>query len=348
MFVSEDERGKRVTLLSHAQAARLRAGGGQYRCPACHGAVLIKNGSQMPAHFAHRHNACVASEPESAEHLRGKLLLAEIGRAAGWEAEFEVYVPAIKQRIDVLLRRGPARLALEFQCSPLAAPKLRARTQGYRQEDIPVRWILGHRYDRLAAATKFARLAPDGRLMTEHLDVQHGKLFLRTDLRTSFCQQQELWPHPGGTHLVGKPPVLVQSAREVQLALHYRDRKIMALQNACYARRLNLLGCPWVVHQDCACFPGLALPEWALRVMWLLQFSGRNISQADNTRFWAQYCRTASMPLVNWARYLEQLAPVFCRVLVNAQLLTPTPTGWRWVRAPQWFSGIDAKLAQLP
>jgi competence protein CoiA len=347
MFVSLDANGARCTLTSHAQATDLRRSGAQFFCPACHGEVIIRNGTQIPAHFAHRSNACTASEPESGEHLQGKLLLAEMGRSSGWNAELEVYVPEIKQRIDVLLTRGDKRVALEFQCSPIAVPLLAARTAGYRHINLPVRWILGHRYNRLGAALKFAVQDDAGHLCTEHLDVQRKELRLRVDLHSNFCAEQVSWPVPTQLKVTGQMPDLVKSANSVTAALHYRSPKIVRLQNACYARGLNLAGCPWVVHAHCLELAGLALPEWALRVYWLLQFTGRPISAHANAQFWAQAVQKRKMPLIDWSAYVARITPMFCSELEKSGFLIAECGGWQWCKPPVWYPDIDHKLAAL-
>ncbi|WP_127848961.1 competence protein CoiA [Lacticaseibacillus hulanensis] len=347
MFVSEDENGVRVLLTSHEQATRLQEVGTKFRCPACRGPVIIKNGVQLPAHFAHKHNACLASEPESGEHLRGKLLLAKIGQTSGWNAELEVYVPEIKQRIDVLLTRGEERVALEFQCSPISVSSLFARTQGYRQMGIGVRWILGQRYRTLGAATKFVRLDATGQLTTEHLDVQAGVLSRRVGVHTQSYTEYSTWPHVGPQRHLGRYPDMVHEANGVGTALHYQSRKIVQLQNICYVRGQNLAGCPWAVHAQCTDLPGFAIPEWAARVYWLINFWGQNVELAANANFWRTVMAPKKLPLVDWPRYLRQIEAQFCNVLVTAGVLSATKTGWMWLRTPKWYDGLDSKIAAL-
>lgn len=54
MFVALDKNNQRVTLTSHDQAANLTHQ--TFHCPICKQVVRIKNGTVMPAHFAHRSN----------------------------------------------------------------------------------------------------------------------------------------------------------------------------------------------------------------------------------------------------------------------------------------------------
>lgn len=347
MFVSEDEQGQRVVLQDHEQAVALQRTGQSFRCPNCHGALLIKNGKQLPAHFAHRNNACVASEPESATHMRGKKLLARIGRAAGWQADFEVYLPKIKQRVDVLLTRGEQQVALEFQCSPLSVDRLYERTAGYREIGLPVRWILGPRYLDYQAATKFARLAQGGGLYTEHLDVKRGVLTQRTQLHRHHCQQQQTWPLLTPAKFTGRQTNLVREEEKIVWAIRWRTPAALKIQNECYRRHLNVTGCPWVVHADCTELPGFALPEWAARVKWLLKFQKcrKTITHRANAEFWQAVVNLDALPLVEEPAYWTHLGAAFCHVLVAQGFLAETKSGWTWVRQPRWYDGVDAKIA---
>ena len=73
-------------------------------------------------HFAHlAHSKCtVTTEGETAEHLAGKALLGEFCRLWQVNFEYEVYLPTIKQRPDLLVSTDTRHVAIEFQCSPLS------------------------------------------------------------------------------------------------------------------------------------------------------------------------------------------------------------------------------------
>ncbi|WP_196246218.1 competence protein CoiA [Lacticaseibacillus zhaodongensis] len=350
MFVALDQEGRRCELLSHEQAAGLKRAQAPVFCPACGERLLIRNGSQLPAHFAHRSHACNFGEPESSEHLRGKMLLRDIAVAGGWTAELEVYLPEQKQRIDVLITHGAQRRALEFQCSPLAAGRLRERTQGYASLGLPTQWLLGKRYfnDRAAAGrAKFAILGPRG-LELRFLDSARGLLWRDTQLRRHGGQRQSLWPQLGQSYGWGRGVQPVTAARKLALALHYQQRPYLRLQNQCYPRRLNLAGCPWVVQHGLSDLPGLVLPEDLLRVQWLLQFSAvPRITVAANLAFWQQAIRTSALPLVNAQAYAELVAPQFCAELVRRGYLEWRADAWQWLQQPQWYPDLDTKLAQF-
>ncbi len=349
MFVALDNVGRRVTLTSHAQAAEVKEGGEAFVCPACTGRVRIRNGTQVPAHFAHyQHAVCVASEPESEEHLRGKLLLAKMGQQLGWTATLEVYVPEIQQRIDVLLTRGNDQLALEFQCSPISTRRLRERTAGYKKLGMRVRWLLGHRYEAQNQAVKFIRWHPELMFFTEHLDVRTGQLHQRGHQVSGRFYDRAVWPVLTRGHWVGGKTVsLPQRARQIQQGLIYRNPQMVRLQTSCYERKRNLAGCPWPVHVAQTKLLGLRLPEWALRCEWLLQFEGKRVTERANLEFWTQAITLSAMPLVKQRHLLAELVPAFCNVLVQAGYLEKNRKGWHWVKPLVWYADVDHKIIDV-
>lgn len=350
MFVALDSDGRRCELLSHQQADQLRTAGAHVFCPACKERLLIKNGSQLPAHFAHRSHACSFGEPESAEHLRGKLLLRDIALAGGWEAELEVYLPDQQQRIDVLISRGVQRRALEFQCSPLGARRLLERTAGYASVGLATQWLLGKRYfnDKAAAGrNKFAVLGDSG-LELRFLDSQNCRLWRDIQVRRRSSMRQALWPMRDRCVRRGRPLHPLAQARQLAQGLHYGQREYVRLQQRCYARGFNLAGCPWVVHLELSDLPGLVRAEDLLRVEWLLRFSGADcITSAANLDFWRQSIKSAALPLVDAQAYAHLLALVFCAALVQRGYLRALGSGWQWLRQPEWYPDSDRKLAHF-
>lgn len=109
-----------------------------YICPVCRTKVTLKAGEQNIPHFAHQKKAtCIQSEPETLEHLAGKLLLQQFFP----QFDLEVYLPQLKQRPDLLW----GQIALEFQCSPIAPERFIERTYGYLTQAYTPIWILGAR-----------------------------------------------------------------------------------------------------------------------------------------------------------------------------------------------------------
>lgn len=112
-----------------------------WHCPGCKGEVRLKRGPLLAAHFAHVSLAddCQSfSEGETAEHLSGKLLLANWAKGS----ELEAYLPELKQRPDVLW----GNLAMEFQCSRLSFDRFLERTKNYIEQGYAPWWILGEKF----------------------------------------------------------------------------------------------------------------------------------------------------------------------------------------------------------
>ncbi len=106
----------------------------------------MKAGEIRIPHFAHKKNSdCTSgfSEPESHQHLEGKRHLNEFFIRQGLEPSLEHYLPAIRQRPDLLVNFMGRTYAVEYQCSPLSRNSLLDRTQGYIKEGIIPLWILG-------------------------------------------------------------------------------------------------------------------------------------------------------------------------------------------------------------
>ena len=121
----------------------------EYYCPACKGKLVLKNGNIMVAHFAHhQHSDCaVFSEGETLSHLKGKQLLFEKFKSEGFEVTLECWLPELQQRPDLLLVLGDGKkIAVEYQCSPIAPADLLARTKGYQRFGYEVWWICGMNY----------------------------------------------------------------------------------------------------------------------------------------------------------------------------------------------------------
>ncbi|WP_081897180.1 competence protein CoiA [Geobacillus icigianus] len=122
-------------------------------CPACRQEVVLRSGPRRLPHFAHRKGtACPAEhEPESERHLIGKRDWFVWLTTQGIEAKLEPYLPAIRQRPDVLFRHQWHLYALEYQCSTIEESVFYERNDGYRRLGIRPLWVLGaHHLRRLS------------------------------------------------------------------------------------------------------------------------------------------------------------------------------------------------------
>lgn len=120
-----------------------------FYCPACHEKLILKIGHIIIPHFSHQKNKhCdVFSEGESTHHLKGKHLLYRWLQFQKIPVLIEPYLKAIHQRPDLLVQLNEKYIAVEFQCSTIAAKKLTQRNRGYRTLGIDVLWIPKARSD---------------------------------------------------------------------------------------------------------------------------------------------------------------------------------------------------------
>lgn len=116
-----------------------------FTCLQCQEEVILKNGSINIPHFAHRRNTeCTHSfsEGETEDHLNGKLQLFEFLQKQKANPQLEAFIPAIKQRPDILIRNDDSLIAIEFQCSSILPTTIEKRSIGYKQQNITPLWIL--------------------------------------------------------------------------------------------------------------------------------------------------------------------------------------------------------------
>lgn len=117
-------------------------------CPVCKGRVILKNGKQKSAHFAHKiRKICVGfSEGETKEHLSLKQVVFDWLQRYSPNSviHLEGYLPKTRQRPDVLYEK----LAIEIQCSILPYRIFEERTNTYQKNGYVVWWIIGKKFLR--------------------------------------------------------------------------------------------------------------------------------------------------------------------------------------------------------
>lgn len=152
MLIGKTTDGRVISLLNHSRERAEDLRGEKIYCPCCGSLLVLKNGSHMRPHFAHKSfSACASfSEGETEEHLSGKSLIADWCETSGISYELEAYLPDLQQRPDVLLE---GKYAIEFQCSFLSPERMQERTKNYQRYGYQVFWLLGRRFflrDKLA------------------------------------------------------------------------------------------------------------------------------------------------------------------------------------------------------
>lgn len=117
----------------------------QFFCPMCHEQVMVKAGTKIIPHFAHRSTGnCPSQESgEGAYHEKGKLILYQWLKYQQLDVKLEAYLPEIKQRPDLLVTINQKRIAIEYQCARIPIEHIRKRNEGYHRLGIKPIWIIG-------------------------------------------------------------------------------------------------------------------------------------------------------------------------------------------------------------
>lgn len=246
--------GKVVTLLENEKVQRE-----PFFCPACHGAVRLKQGKILRKHFAHLslRDCHFYHENESAEHLELKARLFT-SLAANHKVEVEKVLPALQQIADLLVFD---KLALEVQCSRLSIERLCERTQAYRKAGYQVLWLLGKKLwlkDRLSPLQKqFLYFSQNMGFHLWELDLEQClvrlKYLIHEDLKGN-CHYLSQTAHFSDDLLAffrlpfqkqGLSSYCIEMDTQflvyLQRQLYYRQPKWLALQAEYYQKGDNLL-----------------------------------------------------------------------------------------------------------
>jgi competence CoiA-like predicted nuclease len=112
--------------------------------PCCETPAIPKTSKLGNFFFAHQKKGRCLSEPESAEHIFLKSLIARAAINAGWSVIAECHGTSAfdeKWVADVLCKKGKVSVALEVQLSPITYSDLLARTERYRRSNVRVAWF---------------------------------------------------------------------------------------------------------------------------------------------------------------------------------------------------------------
>ncbi|MGX7174252.1 competence protein CoiA [Enterococcus ratti] len=262
MMIAVDKNGKKYMAIESKQQQSLF-------CPCCHEPVILKNGRQKIAHFAHqRRKSCYGfSEGETNEHLQLKQCFYEWCKQLAKESPvyLEAYLSDLHQRPDILC----GSQAIEIQCSALTYKKMESRTKGYLTKGYNVWWILGSSFfknDYLKVSEKcFCMYSETRGIHLWQLDWTTKKLYLFYQLKESvsgnltfettsweFFSEQPVNLSKGHKKRNKIKRTLSKniSQKWLQKKLHHRNLKYLYLQKQCYLRTKHLLFLsPWV-YQD--------------------------------------------------------------------------------------------------
>lgn len=147
MLQAKMENGKLLLAaeLPAGEISKLKEKKHPFYCPVCKEPVILKAGTKVIPHFAHRSvNHCPATEGgEGLYHYRGKLLLYRWLKRQHLDVALEQYVPEINQRPDLLLHIRGKIIAIEYQCAQIPQEEVYLRIDGYTKAGIIPIWILG-------------------------------------------------------------------------------------------------------------------------------------------------------------------------------------------------------------
>lgn len=147
MLQAKLNNGKLITLasLTKVEIEQLKLRQRDFYCPTCNNQVIVKAGSKMIAHFAHRSTIdCPSYEGgEGTYHEQGKLLLYQWLKSQQLHIKLEAYIPEINQRPDLLLEVNGKRIAIEYQCARIPIEQIKQRNEGYQHAGITPIWIIG-------------------------------------------------------------------------------------------------------------------------------------------------------------------------------------------------------------
>ncbi|MGF9977321.1 competence protein CoiA [Viridibacillus arvi] len=152
MLVAVDMTGKkRIALLEDKDELKMLSSSNQLSCPQCHRRAFFHAGVKKLFHFKHEsHVECINDgEPETFEHLNGKLLIYKWLKDNYSEAKIELEhrINKTNQIADVYACFPDGQsYAFEIQCSFITEEKWTERSLLYKQANIIDFWLFGSNF----------------------------------------------------------------------------------------------------------------------------------------------------------------------------------------------------------
>ena len=175
-------------------------------CPDCGKPYEYCHGRIVPPYFRHKEKEIecggIYSEPETVEHINGKLLLYK------WllkiqdddiiqNLKLEAYIPETKQRPDIYFEKDNQRYVIEFQCSPIATEYLE-RHELYQLAKVNDIWVLGlEKYNITVSDSGIIRHSEYFKTIEKHsqyhLDVKSNSLIINSDVVADYLPYNSTW-----------------------------------------------------------------------------------------------------------------------------------------------------------
>lgn len=324
--------------LVHIKQARFNE---QYICPECSQSLIIKISQNGRPFFAHYHRSQYLCG-ESQNHELGKTQIFQWANQRGWVPQLEVYLPAIKQRPDILLQINNKQIALEYQCSPLSLAKIKARNRGYQIQGISVRWILGPRYQRKLYFNKIAQFTQQyqNKLYLYFWDSTTCRLVYRNDFAT--CSFNANWG-----------PFWKKIRHQTN---HLQRRRLISnsLINFAYQNGRIASCCPLFVHDIEKRWPVMQQPIMKWRLQTLLMMEKWPIGKQVTLKYWQQWLFNQAdwleFPCLDF-RTVEQLRLQtindWQKSLVKSRIIIMDRETVIYRQRPHWFSSIEEKYGKI-
>lgn len=311
-----------ITSFSTAEIAPLRKE--KWRCPSCQKPVFMKVGAYKQPHFSHyRQGACLTfSEGETAEHLAGKQLLAGWFERQNIPYKLEASLPEMQQRPDLLIfLKQP--IAIEFQCSPLSASKMKERTQGYLDNGYAVIWLVGKKltptHKLSASQRQFIDYQEKLGFYVFSLNIEQKCIIRYSQMMITF--NEHLSPKTTQTifSMVGANQQTFQSLftapkskvvreeemtfkkieqlhKQLSKALYYGNKKHLIIQEKLYMRHAHALQLPIEAYFPTNDSPMMQTPAYYWRYLFLLWLfkrgAGNTIHLKELKKWWQDKVNT--------------------------------------------------------
>lgn len=122
--------------------------GGSYFCPSpeCGGALILKKGRKVAAHFAHKPPfECTWAHGETLDHMLAKTAFCNAALKRGLTAEIEHsvgFLQAVDRRADVMIWSPSGRMvAVEIQHTNITVNDIEARAFSYAANGVAQLWV---------------------------------------------------------------------------------------------------------------------------------------------------------------------------------------------------------------
>ena len=142
----------------------------RFYCPQCEQPVILKIGTVMIPHFAHKkHSNCSDSfaEGETLEHMQAKIQLYSLFERSPYTPQLEPTLRDCTQRPDLYVKDTEQHYVIEYQWTPISKTQLQKRTTTYAEANYPSFWLTKPPHTLRPNLIQMIRLTPFYRTVYE-------------------------------------------------------------------------------------------------------------------------------------------------------------------------------------